>query len=857
MLLARNLFLCGAALLLAAGCSCSESDPDADAPIPLPAYSGAPIDLLARKPDAVAEIPGPIEPQGDTPGSVTFGPSEGPGWSQTDLRLPDGTHYRVTNQARAELILPATRPAERELVFQLWCVRPAGAEPERVHVLLNGIDLAPEGLAPGREPGELRVRAPEPAWVRGANRLELSVPVRERDGLRAWDALALARLDYGPAARATIAIDTRTASFADGAGARYALELAHPARLDLAGKAAGPGELRVRLGTLDPRSGALEMETGFAESVFATRDGRVVGQVPIARHAGAVRVLELEWYAPDGPALELTRLELREREPAQRPSIVFVSIDTFAARHLALYGYGRATSPELERFQRDAVLFERCLANAPWTLPSYLSVLSGLYPRAHALGLEFQVGSDIGPDDLWQLADNRWTLAEALRARGYCTAGFVDTWWLSPRYRVNQGFDNYNGDAAMARFEDPHAHIEHIVERLVPPWLATTSAERPPFLFLHALDAHGPYLPNAPWRDEFVAELAPERTEVPAGSDNQTYRWMPWWMSRTLTPDEAVSEPATVPLEEVVARYDESLLKVDAYLGKLFALLRARGLYDQAVIVVTGDHGEHFGPGMYGHGIMRESVLHVPLLVKLPGNAHGGERVRAPVALVDVYPTLLELAGVPADETRLHGSSLLAHLAQPAASAERALYSEGGHVEQYALTLGCWRLVEEFPGSESSEASLLSHPRVPEEWLRAHCPELPSAPLTKALLAEILARPGMPERIAELRALVAGPYYTLFDLCADPHETRDLSAERPAELARLKAALAREKARSRTARAEARVTGVLQPPSPEQREQLEALGYGGSASEEDSEDAEKKKKKPEPEPDAQAKDEQR
>src|SRR5262245_20724169 len=243
--------------------------------------------------------------------------------------------------------------------------------------------------------------------------------------------------------------------------------------------------------------------------------------------------------------------------------------------------------------------------------------MSGLYPRADTVGVEFRGSASLGLEDLWQLAENRWTLAEALRARGYRTAAFIDTLWLAPRYRVHQGFDLYNGDGAMARFEDTHAHIEHIVSDLVPAWLSAPDPERPPFLFLHALDAHGPYLPDEPFRDTFARTLPAERTPVPAGSDNQTYRWMPWWMSRSLNPDESVPEQPTVPLEAVVTRYDESLLKVDAYLGKLFALLRERGQYDEAVIVVTGDHGEYFGPGAYGHGLMQESVPHVPLLLKL------------------------------------------------------------------------------------------------------------------------------------------------------------------------------------------------------------------------------------------------
>jgi len=806
--------------LASCACSCAE-----DVPAGTP---DALLDLLARRPDATVELPAAIVPQGDLPGLATFGASEGPGWGKTQHRLADGTPYRETNQACAELVLRATRPAARELVLALWCARPASEEPSRLHLELNGVELVRAGLVLGREPAEVRVHAPAEVWLRGVNRLVLRVDPVQRDGRVTWDTLALARLVYGAEARVTLDLEQRTARFVDGAGARYALELASDARVELGGTATGPGVLRLCTGSMDPRTGAAELETGDVASFTADAAGPLRGMLRLSRRSGAVRLLELEWFAPAGSELALAQLVVREERPAARPPIVFVSIDTFAARHLALYGYARATSPELERFRRDAVLFERCLANAPWTLPSYLSVMSGLYPRAHGVALQFQAGADIAPQDLWQLADNRWTLAEALRARGYRTAGFVDTQWLAPVFRVDQGFHVFNGEGALAAFEDPHAHIEHIVERLVPPWLATCDEGHPPFLFLHALDAHGPYLPDAPFRDTFTRALPAERTSVPAGSDNQTYRWMPWWMSRTLEPDERVAEAPSVPLEEVVARYDESLLKVDAYLGRLFAHLRERGLYDQSVIVVTGDHGEYFGPGVYGHGVMHESVLHVPLLLKLPHGEHGGLRVRRPVSLVDVYPTLLARAGVPPEPGRLHGRSLLEALDGSPPEGERPLFAEGGHVEQYALTQGCWRLVEEFPGSESSEAALLSHPRVRDDWLRANCPELLAQPLTKTLLKEILARPGFGERLQELRKLVAGPYYSLFDLCNDPEERRDFAGERSDVLARLKLALEVEKERARSAQREAEVSGVREPLSPDARAQLEALGYGGA-----------------------------
>ncbi|MEQ1895704.1 MAG: sulfatase, partial [Planctomycetota bacterium] len=477
----------------------------------------------------------------------------------------------------------------------------------------------------------------------------------------------------------------------------------------------------------------------------------------------------------------------------------------------------------------------------PWTLPSYLSLHTGLYPRAHRVALDFQPGVHIDNFDWWQLAPNRLTLAEALRARGYRTGSFADTYWLSPQFGFEQGFDTYDGRAAMQPFSDPDGHVRLIVEKLVPEWLAQGTSDAPPFLFVHALDAHGPYWPDAPFRDEFSGALPEPRTLVRAGSTNETYTTMPTWMGRTLVPDEKVPLPGALPLEDIVARYDESLLKVDAYLGKLFEHLRQLGLYDDALIVVTGDHGEFFGPQVYGHGIMNEAVLHVPLVVKFPGNAHAGQSVERGVELVDVFPTLLEVAGVARDGHELAGRSLLAELSGDLGQ-ERALYSEGGHVEQYALTLWPWRLVEERPGSESGEASLLSHPRVPRAWLEAHAPELLVAPLDDALLKLLLAREGMGAAVLALRAELAGPFFTLYDLAQDPLAARDVAAEHPEVLARLKPLLEEHKQRSRASAALAVAEGFRPKLSPAAREALEGLGYGGG--EEEGEDEKKGKDGP-------------
>src|SRR5262249_2217033 len=149
------------ALLVLAGCS----------PAPAPADPANELHLLARRPDEIVQQPAAIAPQGDIPGTATWGASEGPGWAETAKTTPRGAPYLETNQATASLVLPATRPVERQLELALWCTHAVADEPARVDVRLNDVPLAPGGLALGREPALVHVRAPETAWRRGANEL--------------------------------------------------------------------------------------------------------------------------------------------------------------------------------------------------------------------------------------------------------------------------------------------------------------------------------------------------------------------------------------------------------------------------------------------------------------------------------------------------------------------------------------------------------------------------------------------------------------------------------------------------------------------------------------------------------------
>ncbi len=795
----------------------------------LPA-AGSGLDLLVRSPDAKFEQPGPLRP---APLS-DWGPAGGAGWARLEPHLPwkraDGSWYLETNQPTARLKLRAPERATREVELTLWRATPRpGVPPGDVRLELNGIQV-PGTLALTDEETTHRITIDQAAWVRGDNVLTLHV---ERGGAadprgRDWDTLAVGELRWGD--ERTIELDPATsrATLPDTCGLRWFAE-AGPGGglLVLAGEARGPGELCVELATMDPRDGTLAGEELTTISLDGLFERAFV--LPQTDLASAVTV---SWLAADGAELALTRAEVHENEPRERPLVLVISVDTLAADHCSVYGYDRPTTPELEELARDGVVFERCVANAPWTLPSYLSVLTGLYPSAHLAQGIVEDGA-LDNYDFWKVAQNRWTLAETLRARGYQTAASLDTAWLSPRFQIDQGFDLYDMGPSSYGFYEAYYGIRYITDQFEKYLDQLRRDDAPFFAFIHALDAHGPYWPEEGFLGRFDGLLPPDLRPTLAGAAPQTFGAMPAWMAQTLCPPvhrpqpEVWSIPREVPLEEIIARYDEAILKTDFSIGAICDLLKERGLYDDALIVITGDHGESFAHGSFSHGVLWEDVVRVPLLLKLPRNAHAGKRIDTSVQLVDLYPTLFELVGAGAPRDYLHGRSLVPLLEGDPAP-ERPTFSEGGHIDQRMVEFEGWKLIETRPGYQAGLAPLITHPRVREAWLEEHLPELAaSGILTEELRVQAARDPDLRAPFEELKQELRGPFYELYHLPDDPEEERDLAGAHPDRVQALLERMRAEEARGRNAQKDARSDGVAPRLSPAELEALQDLGYTG------------------------------
>ena len=296
---------------------------------------------------------------------------------------------------------------------------------------------------------------------------------------------------------------------------------------------------------------------------------------------------------------------------APPPNVILISLDTVRADHLSVYGYPRSTTPNLERLAEEGLVFEQAFTQTPWTVPSHMSVFTSLYPSVHSI------------THLTPQSDMSAMIPEILRDAGYLTAGFVAP-VLSEDYGFAKGFDYYLRT-------DQVRPADVMVDRALE-WLAGDPSEpairdQPFFLFLHLFDAHHPYEPPWPFDTAYVPHYRSDLREL-----SQTH---PYTQEKDLTDEE---------LAEVVALYDGEIAYADFAIGRFFDALRELGLYDEALIVVFGDHGEGFlEHGLMNHGnSVYEELIRVPLLLRLPGGRSGGERVDAPVQLIDIAPTILQ-----------------------------------------------------------------------------------------------------------------------------------------------------------------------------------------------------------------------
>lgn len=333
--------------------------------------------------------------------------------------------------------------------------------------------------------------------------------------------------------------------------------------------------------------------------------------------------------------------------PAPRgPHVLLISIDTLRADHLSLQGSPRATSPRIDRWARErGVVFEEAMAQAPWTLPSHVSIFTGLDPVHHGVNVEAAAGRYRSFDNLPLL----------LASHGYRTDAVTGGGFVHPGFGFDLGFDRYRFWPAE---RDSHDELAAGIDQVLR--LFDEDSASPRFVFFHTYEVHPPNRPRQPYfgrmsglRSDLEVVGRPGEPTIENGFVGQPSLGA---RSAASSPGEAL----TPELERLPADvYDSSIAYMDAEIGRLLDGLEARGLTEDLLVVFTSDHGESLGEaGRWSHGHLDGPNLHVPLVIALPGRRGAGRRVPQLVRSIDILPTILEALQIAPREA-LDGESLL------------------------------------------------------------------------------------------------------------------------------------------------------------------------------------------------------
>jgi len=431
--------------------------------------------------------------------------------------------------------------------------------------------------------------------------------------------------------------------------------------------------------------------------------------------------------------------------------IIIYVVDCLRADHVSCFGYRRQTTPNIDTLAQDSVLFENAFSPSTWTKPVAASLLTGLYPPAHGLRMRTDV-----------LKWNIRTLPELLREHGYTTLAISTIGNVSSSLGFGKGFDRfidlYKEPSLLAKRPVADVHLEKLynekqgevifplaedINEVLFPWIEKHINQNF-FVFLWAMDPHDPYNPSEEW-NLFVDPKYKGRMDG----------------SREL----AKRANRLEDLQHLINLYDGEIAYTDHCFGQLVAYLKRKGIYNETAIFILGDHGEAFGDHghmLHGH-LPFDEIIRVPLVMKSPAQFYAGQRVSGLVSLLDIMPTILDLANVPSSEweSLTQGSSLLNTLDNGNHGMHKIVFSETQAVEAnntvYSVRTKNWKYIWVKSPDRANRVKSLG--RI----------------LTNlAILGEVLRNP-----LFYLRRQVSVARQYLYNIVDDPEESNNLAHKMP------------------------------------------------------------------------------
>jgi len=325
-------------------------------------------------------------------------------------------------------------------------------------------------------------------------------------------------------------------------------------------------------------------------------------------------------------------------------NIILISIDTLRADHLPCYGYYRNTAPNISKFAKEGILFEQVVDTGGGTLPVHISMFTSLYPSVHK----------ILADNKRTLEEERITLTEQLKQKGYKAAAFTDGGFLNAKFGFSQGFDIY---------DDEGGNFVKIMPKVYN-WL-TKNKNKKFFLFIHTYDVHSgfeqlPYDSPEGYNHLYTKDYSGDFTGCLNGICASNFLV---WINENLKskgkkPGDIFSNLEN-DLRYIRALYDGGINYVDKEIGLLFKKFKKLGIYNKSLIIITSDHGEEFlEHGLMLHWQNYEETARVPLIIKFPSSIIKSKRIFKLVSTIDLMPTILDIVDIPLND-QAQGLSLM------------------------------------------------------------------------------------------------------------------------------------------------------------------------------------------------------
>ena len=335
-------------------------------------------------------------------------------------------------------------------------------------------------------------------------------------------------------------------------------------------------------------------------------------------------------------------------------NVLWIVVDCLRPDHLGCYGYGRNTSPHIDRLARECVRFEQAISPHIPTQPAHTTLFSGRDVFAHQI---------VAQGGARELDPGIRLLPQLLRENGYWTAAVDNIGrWIEPAFEWYDPYPRWNHDGSL-----PWRNGEEVSRRAIDILNRAHRQEQPFMLFLHYWDPHTPYLPPAPFDRMFYS--GEERD--PRHDTMEPVLASPWFANYFAEWLAGVRD-----IEFVKAQYDASIAYSDACLAHVFNRLSELDLWEDTLVILQADHGEELDEHgcWFDHHGLYDTNVRVSLLMRFPGRRHAGQAVPQMVSLLDLAPTVLQALGLPGLSSEMNGASVLPLLDDPAAPGRESVY---------------------------------------------------------------------------------------------------------------------------------------------------------------------------------------